>query len=69
MGARGVRIPIRGQGLHPQGDPGATGEPRIWLLGSSLYSAHLAAAKGLPYVFAHHFSGQARPRRWRCTAF
>ncbi|WP_396899673.1 LLM class flavin-dependent oxidoreductase, partial [Mycolicibacterium sp.] len=26
-------------------------------LGSSMYSAHLAAAKGLPYVFAHHFSG------------
>lgn len=22
-----------------------------------MYSAHLAAAKGLPYVFAHHFSG------------
>jgi len=33
-------------------------EPRLWLLGSSMYSARLAAAKGLPYVFAHHFSGQ-----------
>ena len=30
----------------------------IWLLGSSDYSARLAAEKGLPYVFAHHFSGQ-----------
>jgi luciferase family oxidoreductase group 1 len=30
----------------------------VWLLGSSMYSAHLAAAKGLPYVFAHHFAGQ-----------
>lgn len=38
--------------------PAAVGEPRLWLLGSSTYSAHLAAAKGLPYVFAHHFSGQ-----------
>ncbi len=38
--------------------PAAAGEPRLWLLGSSMYSAHLAAAKGLPYVFAHHFSGQ-----------
>ena len=38
--------------------PAATTEPRMWLLGSSMYSAHLAAAKGLPYVFAHHFSGQ-----------
>ena len=32
--------------------------PSIWLLGSSDYSARLAAEKGLPYVFAHHFSGR-----------
>ena len=32
--------------------------PTVWLLGSSDYSARLAAAKGLPYVFAHHFSGE-----------
>jgi luciferase family oxidoreductase group 1 len=37
--------------------PAAASQPRLWLLGSSMYSAHLAAAKGLPYVFAHHFSG------------
>jgi luciferase family oxidoreductase group 1 len=30
----------------------------VWLLGSSDYSAQLAADRGLPYVFAHHFSGQ-----------
>ena len=29
----------------------------MWLLGSSDYSARLAASRGLPYVFAHHFSG------------
>ncbi|HAW22515.1 MAG TPA: LLM class flavin-dependent oxidoreductase, partial [Pseudomonas sp.] len=28
----------------------------IWLLGSSLFSAQLAAAKGLPYAFASHFA-------------
>lgn len=28
----------------------------IWLLGSSLYSAHLAAKLGLPYSFAGHFA-------------
>lgn len=38
--------------------PRATSVPGIWLLGSSDYSARLAAAKGLPYVFAHHFSGR-----------
>ena len=36
----------------------ATSVPTIWLLGSSDYSARLAAQKGMPYVFAHHFSGQ-----------
>ena len=38
--------------------PRATSVPGVWLLGSSDYSARLAAAKGLPYVFAHHFSGR-----------
>ncbi|MFT4189035.1 MAG: LLM class flavin-dependent oxidoreductase [Aeromicrobium sp.] len=37
--------------------PAAASVPALWLLGSSMYSAELAAAKGLPYVFAHHFSG------------
>lgn len=30
--------------------------PPIWLLGSSDYSAHLAAARGYPFAFAAHFS-------------
>jgi len=58
MSAHGVRIPIRNQDYILKATPKAASEPRIWLLGSSMYSAHLAAAKGLPYVFAHHFSGQ-----------
>jgi len=37
--------------------PAATGMPTVWLLGSSDYSARLAAELGLPYVFANHFSG------------
>ena len=37
--------------------PAASGSPTIWLLGSSDYSAQLAAAQGLPYVFANHFAG------------
>lgn len=36
--------------------PGANLEIPIWILGSSLYSAHLAAAHGLPYAFAGHFA-------------
>ncbi|QLF71165.1 LLM class flavin-dependent oxidoreductase [Peteryoungia desertarenae] len=39
-----------------QAFPGAGSHVPIWILGSSLYSAHLAAALGLPYAFASHFA-------------
>lgn len=39
--------------------PGAGLEVPIWLLGSSLYSAQLAAALGLPFAFASHFAPAA----------
>ncbi len=58
MSARGVRVPLRSGDYILKATPAAASEPRLWLLGSSMYSAHLAAAKGLPYVFAHHFSGR-----------
>ena len=62
MSARGVRVPLPRDLMREnyilKATPAAVTEPKLWLLGSSMYSAHLAAAKGLPYVFAHHFSGQ-----------
>ncbi|OBJ51659.1 LLM class flavin-dependent oxidoreductase [Mycobacterium asiaticum] len=58
MGTRGVRVPLRTGDYTLKATPAAASEPRLWLLGSSMYSAQLAAAKGLPYVFAHHFSGR-----------
>ncbi|MEZ5644227.1 MAG: LLM class flavin-dependent oxidoreductase [Burkholderiaceae bacterium] len=36
--------------------PGAGTDVPIWLLGSSLFSAQLAAEMGLPYAFASHFA-------------
>jgi luciferase family oxidoreductase group 1 len=57
MGTDGVRVAVPRQQYILKATPSAASEPRMWLLGSSMYSAHLAAAKGLPYVFAHHFSG------------
>jgi luciferase family oxidoreductase group 1 len=36
--------------------PGAGTQVPIWLLGSSLFSAQLAAEMGLPYAFAAHFA-------------
>jgi len=39
---------VPGQGLHIP----------VWILGSSLFGAQLAAALGLPYAFASHFAPQ-----------
>lgn len=36
--------------------PGAGTNVPVWLLGSSTYSAQLAAAMGLPFAFASHFA-------------
>lgn len=36
--------------------PGVDSQVPIWLLGSSLFSAQLAAEQGLPYAFASHFA-------------
>jgi luciferase family oxidoreductase group 1 len=36
--------------------PGTGLDVPIWILGSSLYGAQLAAALGLPYAFASHFA-------------
>jgi luciferase family oxidoreductase group 1 len=38
--------------------PGAGLNVPIWILGSSLFGAQLAAALGLPYAFASHFAPQ-----------
>ena len=38
--------------------PGAGTNVPLWILGSSLYGAQLAAAFGLPYAFASHFAPQ-----------
>ena len=39
--------------------PGAGTEVPLWILGSSLYGAQLAAILGLPYAFASHFAPDA----------
>ena len=36
--------------------PGAGSNVPVWILGSSLFGAELAAALGLPYAFASHFA-------------
>jgi luciferase family oxidoreductase group 1 len=40
-------------GLHAGPGPGTM--PEVWLLGSGIDSAHLAAERGLPFSYAHFF--------------
>ena len=57
MDTGGAAVSVAGR-THPlRATPHAVGVADVWLLGSSDFSARLAAEKGLPYVFAHHFSG------------
>jgi len=44
---------------HVQAVPGAGSHVPVWILGSSLFGAQLAAALGLPYAFASHFAPAA----------
>lgn len=54
----GATFPVR-TGMHTlHASPRLDEAAQVWLLGSSGYSAQLAAALGLPYVFANHFAGR-----------
>lgn len=58
MNPEGAAVQVAGRRFDIQATPKATAAPPVWLLGSSDYSARLAAQLGLPYVFAHHFAGK-----------
>ena len=45
---------VEGQAIRAV--PGEGADVDVWLLGSSLFSAQLAAALGLPFAFAAHFA-------------
>ncbi|GHC55708.1 LLM class flavin-dependent oxidoreductase [Neogemmobacter tilapiae] len=46
----------RPEGAAVQAIPGTGTKVPVWILGSSLYGAQLAAYFGLPYAFASHFA-------------
>jgi luciferase family oxidoreductase group 1 len=58
MSTEGAAVQIGTHQHEVVATPRAAQAPPVWLLGSSDYSARLAAQLGLPYVFAHHFSGR-----------
>ena len=47
------------QGQAVRAVPGAGLDVPVWILGSSLFGAQLAAGLGLPYAFASHFAPDA----------
>ncbi len=47
-----------GRGQRIEAVPGSGTEVPLWILGSSLFGAQLAAELGLPYGFASHFAPQ-----------
>jgi luciferase family oxidoreductase group 1 len=51
----GVGLNIRARSYELKASPRITSAPEMWLLGSSDFSAALAAKLGLAYVFANHF--------------
>ena len=54
-----VELQARFAGYPPMAvtaSPGLGAEVEMWILGSSLYGAQLAAHLGLPYAFASHFA-------------
>lgn len=63
LGGEGATVRFTSGGeYNVHSTPAAVSTPEVWLLGSSDYSAQLAASQGLPYVFANHFSGQGLER-------
>lgn len=55
MGLLGDPRSDTGLWQHFRATPAAATHPKVFLLGSSDYSAQLAGMLGLPFVFAHHF--------------
>ena len=58
LSPEGAALSVQGEAYPLRATPQAVGVPDVWLLGSSDFSARMAAERGLPYVFAHHFSGR-----------
>jgi luciferase family oxidoreductase group 1 len=64
MSPAGAKVRLAGDDEYSlKATPAAGSVPDLWLLGSSDYSAALAAEFGLPYVFASHFFSGAGTER------
>lgn len=58
LGPAGVSVSLPDGSYVLRATPHALSSPRVFLLGSSMASARVAAVRGLPYVFGHHLFGE-----------
>ncbi|MBB4349360.1 MsnO8 family LLM class oxidoreductase [Aliirhizobium cellulosilyticum] len=54
----GVSVEQNGLSYHFNAVPNADSAPSPWILGTSMYSAQLAAELGLPYAFGYHIRAE-----------
>ena len=54
----GAHVQLGDREFGIQSIPNASSAPPVWVLGTSAYSARLAAEQGLPYAFGYHISGE-----------
>lgn len=66
LGNAGVSVQLTDGAYVLKATPNALTRPRVFLLGSSIDSAQLAAEKGLPYVFGHHLFGEQTGEALAC---
>lgn len=66
LGTAGVSLQLAGGSYVLKSTPHALTKPRVYLLGSSVPSARVAAANGLPYVFGHHLFGEQTEEALTC---
>lgn len=66
LGPAGVSLQLPDRSYLLKSTPHALTRPRVFVLGSSVESAGVAAAKGLPYVFGHHLFGEQTGEALEC---
>lgn len=66
LGPAGVSVQLPDRDYVLKATPHALTRPQIFVLGSSVQSARVAAAKGLPYVFGHHLFGEQTDEALSC---
>jgi luciferase family oxidoreductase group 1 len=62
----GAHVQLDGSDYGIRSLPNASSAPPAWVLGTSTYSARLAAEQGLPYAFGYHITGEG-VRKAICT--